>query len=200
MNRNIDIFPIDTEFDGVTVKGICRRVGNHLQVEVTSPMDNVVCYVCRLPFRNQFMNNSVKDQAEEELECLFIDLMVVYERLDDYRRIVKAYNAYRRKETCRNAELKKTLSELETQYAVHAISRKEYKRQKELLEECISSIDFKMYEFGQTIYRRNRDLSAVSPFYVRQIVNWIDRNPERAEQLMKTFREHNKYYDEMFSK
>jgi hypothetical protein len=192
MNREIDVFPVETEFDGVTVKGICRYVGGHLQVEVTSPMDGVVSYAVRLPFSRQFYEWTIEEHAEFELESLFIDLMIVYDRLDDYRTIVKAYNAYRHKVTTRNAELRKTLAELETRYAEHTISRKEYNLQRALLEEVLTSTDFKMFKFGQALYNRHDDLSGISPFYVRQIINWIDRNPKRAEELIRTFKEHNK--------
>lgn len=200
MNREIDVFPVETEFDGVTVKGICRYVGGHLQVEVTSPMDGVVSYAARLPFSRGFYVRTIEEHAECELESLFIDLMIVYDRLEDYRTIVKAYNAYRHKVTTRNAELRKTLAELETRYAEHTISRKEYNLQRALLEEVLTSTDFKMFKFGQALYNRHDDLSGISPFYVRQIINWIDRNPKRAEELIRTFKEHNKYYEEMFSK
>lgn len=200
MNREIDVIPIETEFDGVTIKGICRYVGEQLQVEMTSPMDGVVSYATRLPFIQSFIERTVEEHAENELEYLFLDLLIVYDRLDDYRSFVKAYNAYHHKVTTRNAELKKTLAELEAQYAEHSISRKEYKLQKKLLEEILTSTEFKMFEFGRALYSRTDDLSEISPLYVRQIINWIDRNPKKAEELIKSFKEQNKYYDEIFSK
>lgn len=198
MDRTIKSFSIESEFEGVQLTGICRWVGDMMQVEMTSPMKGVTSYISRFPFRPWLLEKTIENRAEEELQALFIDLLIIMEHIEDYRKMSHAYQSYHHKLTRRNAELRKTLSELETQYADHTICKKEYSFQKELIEELLTSTDFVMFEFGKTTYQNYENLTEISPTYVSQILNWIDRNPIAAKQLVADFRAVNPEYYEMF--
>ena len=68
MDRTIKTFKVDFDYDGVQLSGICRRVGEQMQVEMTAPMNGIVSFVCRWPFRPRMIENTVEDEAIEETE------------------------------------------------------------------------------------------------------------------------------------
>ena len=127
MDRTIKTFKVDFDYDDIQLSGICRWVGEQMQVEMTAPMNGIVSFACRWPFRPRMIENTVEDEAIEELQRILLDLFVIDRNMEKYRKIDKAYQAYKHKVTRRNAELKKTLAELETQYEDHTIERKEYR-------------------------------------------------------------------------
>ena len=194
MDRKIKSFKVDFDF-GIQLSGICRWVGDQLQVEMTAPMDGIITTVCRLPFHRRKDELSVEDEAIEELQATFIDLLVIDRNIDEYRKIARAYQAYKHKETRRNAELKKMLAELETLYANHSINRKEYRFQKKLIEDSLRMTSYKLHEFGRDAYIHNRNLSEIGPNYVCQILRWIDRHPIETRQMIDTYKK-NGYYIE----
>ena len=98
MDRKIKSFKVDFDF-GIQLSGICRWVGDQLQVEMTAPMDGIITTVCRLPFRRRIDELSVEDEAIEELQATFYDLFVIDRNIDEYRKIAKAYQAYKHKVT-----------------------------------------------------------------------------------------------------
>lgn len=191
MDRTIKTFKVDFDYDGVHLSGICRRVGEQMQVEMTAPMDGIVSFVCRLPFRPRMLENTAEDEAIEELQRILLDLFVIDRNIEEYRKIGKAYQAYKHKVTRRNAVLKKTLAELETQYADHTIERKEYRFQKKLIEDSLRFTNVKLYEFERVMYLQHKAIPHISPYYVCQILRWIDRHPMEARKLIDTCRERN---------
>ena len=78
---------------------------------------------------------------------------------------------------------------MESQYAEHAVSRKEYRLQKKLLEDSLMSTDYKLQQFRLKVYSRDRNLPKISPDYVCQIIRWIDRYPVEARKLIDTYTE-----------
>jgi len=194
MDRTIKTFKVDFDYDDIQLSGICRWVGEQMQVEMTAPMNGIVSFVCRWPFRPRMIENTVEDEAIEELPRILLDLFVIDRNMEKYRKIGKAYQAYKHKVTRRNAELKKTLAELETQYADHTIERKEYRFQKKLIEDSLRFTNVKLYEFERVMYLQHKDLPHISPYYVCQILRWIDRHPAEARQLIDTCNERNEHY------
>ena len=106
MDSTIKTFNVDFDYDGVPLSGICRWVGEQMQVEMTAPMNGIVSFVCRWPFRPRMIENTVEDEAIEELQRILLDLFVIDRNMEKYRKIGKAYQAYKHKVTRRNAELK----------------------------------------------------------------------------------------------
>lgn len=200
MDRSIKTFKVDFEYDGVLLSGICRWVGEQMQVEMTAPMNGIVSFVCRWPFRPRMIENTVEDEAIEELQRILLDLFVIDRNMEAYRKIGKAYQAYKHKVTRRNAELKKTLAELETQYADHTIERKEYKFQKKLIEDSLRFTNVKLYEFERVMYLQHKDLPHISPNYVCQILRWIDRHTAEARKLIDTSNERNENFLRLLAK
>ena len=154
MDRTIKTFKVDFDYDGVLLSGICRWVGEQMQVEMTAPMNGIVSFACRWPFRPRMIENTVEDEAIEELQRILLDLFVIDRNMEKYRKIGKAYQAYKHKVTRRNAELKKTLAELETQYEDHTIERKEYRFQKKLIEDSLLFTNVKLTAKTYTIWHR----------------------------------------------
>ena len=200
MDRSIKTFKVDFEYDGVLLSGICRWVGEQMQVEMTAPMNGIVSFVCRWPFRPRMIENTVEDEAIEELQRILLDLFVIDRNMEAYRKIGKAYQAYKHKVTRRNAELKKTLAELETQYANHKIDGKEYKFQKKLIEDSLQFTKVKLYEFERVMYLQHKDLPHISPYYVCQILRWIDRHTAEARKLIDTSNERNENFLRLLAK
>ena len=200
MDRTIKTFKVDFDYDDIQLSGICRWVGEQMQVEMTAPMNGIVSFVCRWPFRPRMIENTVEDEAIEELQRILLDLFVIDRNMEKYRKIGKAYQAYKHKVTRRNAELKKTLAELETQYADHTIERKEYRFQKKLIEDSLRFTNVKLYEFERVIYYQYKKLPHISPYYVCQILRWIDRHPTEARKLIDICRERNEYNLRMLEK
>ena len=200
MDRSIKTFKVDFEYDGVLLSGICRWVGEQMQVEMTAPMNGIVSFVCRWPFRPRMIENTVEDEAIEELQRILLDLFVIDRNMEAYRKIGKAYQAYKHKVTRRNAELKKTLAELETQYADHTIERKEYKFQKKLIEDSLRFTNVKLYEFERVMYLQHKDLPHIGPNYVCQILRWIDRHTAEARKLIDTSNERNENFLRLLAK
>lgn len=200
MDRTIKTFKVDFDYDDIQLSGICRWVGEQMQVEMTAPMNGIVSFVCRWPFRPRMIENTVEDEAIEELQRILLDLFVIDRNMEKYRKIGKAYQAYKHKVTRRNAELKKTLAELETQYADHTIDRKEYRFQKKLIEDSLRFTNVKLYEFERVIYYQYKKLPHISPYYVCQILRWIDRHPTEARKLIDICRERNEYNLRMVEK
>ena len=200
MDRSIKTFKVDFEYDGVLLSGICRWVGEQMQVEMTAPMNGIVSFVCRWPFRPRMIENTVEDEAIEELQSILLDLFVIDRNMEKYRKIGKAYQAYKHKVTRRNAELKKTLAELETQYEYHTIERKEFRFQKKLIEDSLLFTNVKLYEFERVMYLQHKDLPHISPYYVCQILRWIDRHPAEARQLIDTCNERNENFLRLLAK
>jgi len=193
MDRSIKTFKVDFDYNGVLLSGICRWVGEQMQVEMTAPMNWIISFVCRLPFRPRMIENTIEDEAIEELQRILLDLFVIDRNMEAYRKIGKAYQAYKHKVTRRNAELKKTLAELETQYADHTIDRKEYRFQKKLIEHSLQFTNVKLYEFEKVIYYQYKNLPHISPYYVCQILRWIDRYPAEVRQLIDTSNERDEH-------
>ena len=102
--------------------------------------------------------------------------------------------------TRRNAELKKTLAELETQYANHNIDGKEYRFQKKLIEDSLQFTKVKLYEFERVMYLQHKDLPHISPYYVCQILRWIDRHTAEARKLIDTSNERNENFLRLLAK
>lgn len=200
MDRSIKTFKVDFEYDGVLLSGICRWVGEQMQVEMTAPMNGIVSFVCRWPFRPRMIENTVEDEAIEELQRILLDLFVIDRNMEAYRKIGKAYQAYKHKVTRRNAELKKTLAELETQYANHNIDGKEYRFQKKLIEDSLQFTKVKLYEFERVMYLQHKDLPYISPYYVCQILRWIDRHTAEARKLIDTSNERNENFLRLLAK
>jgi len=200
MDRSIKTFKVDFEYDGVLLSGICRWVGEQMQVEMTAPMNGIVSFVCRWPFRPRMIENTVEDEAIEELQRILLDLFVIDRNMEAYRKIGKAYQAYKHKVTRRNAELKKTLAELETQYANHKIDGKEYRFQKKLIEDSLQFTKVKLYEFERVMYLQHKDLPHISPYYVCQILRWIDRHTAEARKLIDTSNERNENFLRLLAK
>ena len=200
MDRSIKTFKVDFEYDGVLLSGICRWVGEQMQVEMTAPMNGIVSFVCRWPFRPRMIENTVEDEAIEELQRILLDLFVIDRNMEAYRKIGKAYQAYKHKVTRRNAELKKTLAELETQYANHNIDGKEYRFQKKLIEDSLQFTKVKLYEFERVMYLQHRDLPHISPYYVCQLLRWIDRHTAEARKLIDTSNERNENFLRLLAK
>ena len=200
MDRSIKTFKVDFEYDGVLLSGICRWVGEQMQVEMTAPMNGIVSFVCRWPFRPRMIENTVEDEAIEELQRILLDLFVIDRNMETYRKIGKAYQAYKHKVTRRNAELKKTLAELETQYANHNIDGKEYRFQKKLIEDSLQFTKVKLYEFERVMYLQHKDLPHISPYYVCQILRWIDRHTAEARKLIDTSNERNENFLRLLAK
>ncbi len=200
MDRSIKTFKVDFEYDGVLLSGICRWVGEQMQVEMTAPMNGIVSFVCRWPFRPRMIENTVEDEAIEELQRILLDLFVIDRNMEAYRKIGKAYQAYKHKVTRRNAELKKTLAELETQYANHNIDGKEYRFQKKLIEDSLQFTKVKLYEFERVMYLQHKDLPHISPYYVCQILRWIDRHTAEARKLIDTSNERNENFLRLLAK
>ena len=200
MDRSIKTFKVDFEYDGVLLSGICRWVGEQMQVEMTAPMNGIVSFVCRWPFRPRMIENTVEDEAIEELQRILLDLFVIDRNMEAYRKIGKAYQAYKHKVTRRNAELKKTLAELETQYANHNIDGKEYRFQKKLIEDSLQFTKVKLYEFERVMYLQHKDLPHISPYYVCQILRWIDRHTAEARKLIDTINERNENFLRLLAK
>ena len=200
MDRSIKTFKVDFEYDGVLLSGICRWVGEQMQVEMTAPMNGIVSFVCRWPFRPRMIENTVEDEAIEELQRILLDLFVIDRNMEAYRKIGKAYQAYKHKVTRRNAELKKTLAELETQYADHTIERKKYRFQKKLTEDSLHFTNVKLYEFEKVIYFQYKNLPHISPYYVCQILRWIDRHTAEARKLIDTSNERNENFLRLLAK
>lgn len=191
MDRSIKTFNIGFEYNGVLLSCICRWVGKQMQVEMTVPMNGIVSFVCRLPFRPSMLENTIEEEAIEELQRILLDLFIIDRNIEDYRKIGKAYKAYRHKVTRRNAELKKTLTELESQHADHSINRKEYRFQKKLIEDSLQFTNVKLCEFEKVIYFQYKNLPHISPYYVCQILRWIDRHSAEARKLIDTSKERN---------
>ena len=200
MDRTIKTFKVDFDYDGVLLSGICRWVGEQMQVEMTAPMNGIVSFVCRWPFRPRMIENTVEDEAIEELQRILLDLFVIDRNMEAYRKIGKAYQAYKHKVTRRNAELKKTLAELETQYANHNIDGKEYRFQKKLIEDSLQFTKVKLYEFERVMYLQHKDLPHISPYYVCQILRWIDRHTAEARKLIDTSNERNENFLRLLAK
>ena len=200
MDRSIKTFKVDFDYDGVTLSGICRWVGEQMQVEMTAPMNGIVSFACRWPFRPRMIENTVEDEAIEELQRILLDLFVIDRNMEAYRKIGKAYQAYKHKVTRRNAELKKTLAELETQYANHKIDGKEYRFQKKLIEDSLRFTNVKLYEFERVMYLQHKDLPHISPYYVCQILRWIDRHTAEARKLIDTSNERNENFLRLLAK
>ena len=200
MDRSIKTFKVDFEYDGVLLSGICRWVGEQMQVEMTAPMNGIVSFACRWPFRPRMIENTVEDEAIEELQRILLDLFVIDRNMEAYRKIGKAYQAYKHKVTRRNAELKKTLAELETQYANHNIDGKEYRFQKKLIEDSLQFTKVKLYEFERVMYLQHKDLPHISPYYVCQILRWIDRHTAEARKLIDTSNERNENFLRLLAK
>ena len=200
MDRSIKTFKVDFEYDGVLLSGICRWVGEQMQVEMTAPMNGIVSFVCRWPFRPRMIENTVEDEAIEELQRILLDLFVIDRNMEAYRKIGKAYQAYKHKVTRRNAELKKTLAELETQYANHNIDGKEYRFQKKLIEDSLQFTKVKLYDFERVMYLQHKDLPHISPYYVCQILRWIDRHTAEARKLIDTSNERNENFLRLLAK
>ena len=200
MDRTIKTFKVDFDYDGVLLSGICRWVGEQMQVEMTAPMNGIVSFVCRWPFRPRMIENTVEDEAIEELQRILLDLFVIDRNMETYRKIGKAYQAYKHKVTRRNAELKKTLAELETQYANHNIDGKEYRFQKKLIEDSLRFTNVKLYEFERVMYLQHKDLPHISPYYVCQILRWIDRHTAEARKLIDTSNERNENFLRLLAK
>ena len=200
MDRTIKTFKVDFDYDDIQLSGICRWVGEQMQVEMTAPMNGIVSFVCRWPFRPRMIENTVEDEAIEELQRILLDLFVIDRNMETYRKIGKAYQAYKHKVTRRNAELKKTLAELETQYANHNIDGKEYRFQKKLIEDSLQFTKVKLYEFERVMYLQHKDLPHISPYYVCQILRWIDRHTAEARKLIDTSNERNENFLRLLAK
>ena len=200
MDRSIKTIKVDFDYNGVLLSGNCWWVGEQMQVEMTAPMDGIISFVCRWPFLPRMLENTIEDEAIEELQRILLDLFVIDRNIEEYRKIGKAYQAYKHKVTRRNAELKKTLAELETKHADHTIGRKEYKFQKKLIEDSLQFTNVKLYEFEKVLYAQYKNLPNISPYYVCQILRWIDRYPTEARKLIDTCRERNEYNLRMLEK
>lgn len=189
MDRTIKTFRVDYDLDGVMLSGICRWVGEHIQVEMIAPMEGIITHVCKSPFQTRMNERSAEDEAIEDMQGTFFDLLEIDRNIDEYRKVAKSYQAFYHKMTRRNAELRKTLAELESQYADHAVSRKEYRLQKKLLEDSLMGTGYKLQQFRLKVYSRDRNLPKISPDYVCQIIRWIDRYPVEARKLIDTYTE-----------
>ena len=63
-----------------------------------------------------------------------------------------------------------------------------------MIEDSLRITNVKLYEFERVMYLQHKDLPHISPYYVCQILRWIDRHPDEARQLIDTCNERNEHY------
>ena len=181
--KAIKTFTVEHDWGGIHHSGICRWIGNTLQIELTEPFDRIVGTAHYDILKMKLNDANVIEKAKDELELFFMDFIHVIKAQERYRELVKRYHSYRHKITRRNAALARKMALLERTYSKHEISRKEYRMQNQLLLESIWASDRDIELFTNHLYREYSELTPISPLYVSQLLNWIDRNPDKARLL-----------------
>lgn len=78
---------MDYDLNEVMLSGICRWMGEHIQVEMIAPMSGIIFHVCKSPFQTRMNKSIAEDEAIEDVQGTFFDLLEIDRILMNFGRL-----------------------------------------------------------------------------------------------------------------
>ena len=134
-------FNVDYRVEGKRLHGICRWIGNSLQVEMTAPFRGFVSH-CHFNYdKLRLTEGNVEGWAKHELKAIYMDIRTVADNEDDYQYLKYRYRLNRFQVIRKQVELVKAYKDLEMLLSQKKISKRDFRMQQWLLMDAFAHIE-----------------------------------------------------------
>lgn len=137
----VKTFNVDYSVEGKRLHGICRWIGNSLQVEMIFPFKGLVTH-CHYDYTKMRLTDAnVEGLAKHELKSIYMDIRQIADDEEIYHFFLNSYRSDRFRVMRKQAELIRAYKDLEMALTQKKITKREYRMQAWLIMATFSYVE-----------------------------------------------------------
>ena len=137
----VKTFNVDYRVEGKRLHGICRWIGNSLQVEMTAPFKGLVTHSHFDYIKMKLTDGNVEGWAKHLLKSIYMDIRPIADDEEIYHFFLNRYRSDRFRVMRKQAELIETYKDLEMALSQGKITKREYRMQEWLIADAFSHVE-----------------------------------------------------------